>query len=160
MSSGLFKNVIYKMSLEIIYFIYMYRKNLALNDLQWLICHKIKLNQPMTKLFNNDKLKVIKIKLKNDHVNFKVIVSDPITSEVLMVTGTKRNSSERDVYLANLWSWVSWLADPSVHGWHDEIVTTEYIAVEQVESIQSELLLIFSFTFGFLQSFTRSSIKT
>ena len=39
MSSGSFKNAIYKMSLEIIYLIYMYKKDLALNDLQCLICH-------------------------------------------------------------------------------------------------------------------------
>ena len=29
------------MYLEIIYLIYMYKKYLALNNLQWLICHKI-----------------------------------------------------------------------------------------------------------------------
>ena len=30
------------MCLEIIYSIYMYEKDLALNNLQWLICHKTK----------------------------------------------------------------------------------------------------------------------
>ena len=45
MSSGSFKNVIYKMYLEIIYLIYMYQKDLALNDVQWMICHKTKPNQ-------------------------------------------------------------------------------------------------------------------
>ena len=45
MSSGLFKNVINKMCLEIIYLIYMYEKDLALNNLQWLICHKTQPNQ-------------------------------------------------------------------------------------------------------------------
>ena len=40
MSLGLFKNLFYKMSLEIIYSIYMYKKYLALNNLQLLICHK------------------------------------------------------------------------------------------------------------------------
>ena len=44
MSSGSFKDVIYKMCLEIIYSIYMYKKDLALNNLQWLICRKTKLN--------------------------------------------------------------------------------------------------------------------
>ena len=44
MSSVLFKNVIYKMCLEIIYLIYMYKKDLALNNLQWLIYHKNKSN--------------------------------------------------------------------------------------------------------------------
>ena len=34
MSSGSFKNVIYNKFLEIIYLIYMYKKDLALNDLQ------------------------------------------------------------------------------------------------------------------------------
>ena len=34
MSSGLFKNVIYKMRLEIIYLIRMYKKDFALNNLQ------------------------------------------------------------------------------------------------------------------------------
>ena len=33
MISGSFKNVIYKMCLEIIYLIYMYKKDLALNNL-------------------------------------------------------------------------------------------------------------------------------
>ena len=42
MSSCSFKDVIYKMSLEIIYLIYMYKEDLALNNLQWLICHKAK----------------------------------------------------------------------------------------------------------------------
>ena len=32
-----------KMCLVIIYLIYMYKKDLALNNLQWLICHE---NQP------------------------------------------------------------------------------------------------------------------
>ena len=34
MSSDLCKNVIYKMCLEIIYLIYIYKKDLALNDQQ------------------------------------------------------------------------------------------------------------------------------
>ena len=33
------------MCLEIIYLIYTYKKNLALNNLQWFICHKTKPNQ-------------------------------------------------------------------------------------------------------------------
>ena len=45
MSSGSSKNVIYKMCLEIVYLIYMYKKNLALNNIQWLIRHKTKPNQ-------------------------------------------------------------------------------------------------------------------
>ena len=45
MSSGLFQNVIYKICLEIIYLIYMYKKDLALNNLQWLIYHKTQANQ-------------------------------------------------------------------------------------------------------------------
>ena len=45
MSLRSFKNVSYKMGLEIIYLIYMYKKDLALNDLQWSIYHKTKLNQ-------------------------------------------------------------------------------------------------------------------
>ena len=40
MSLGLFENVIHKICLEIIYLIYMYKEDLALNNLQWLICHK------------------------------------------------------------------------------------------------------------------------
>ena len=45
MSLGSFKNVINKMYLEIIYLIYMYKEDLTLNNLQWLICHKTQLNQ-------------------------------------------------------------------------------------------------------------------
>ena len=33
------------MCLEIIYLIHMYKKNLGLNNLQWLMCHKTKPNQ-------------------------------------------------------------------------------------------------------------------
>ena len=44
-SLGSFNNVIYELYLEIIYFIYMYKEYLALNNLQWLICHKTQLNQ-------------------------------------------------------------------------------------------------------------------
>ena len=36
---------IYKMSLQIIYLIYMEKEDLALNKQQWLICHKTKPNQ-------------------------------------------------------------------------------------------------------------------
>ena len=39
-SSGSFKYVKNKMCLEIIYLIYMYKGDLAFNNLQWLICHK------------------------------------------------------------------------------------------------------------------------
>ena len=39
MSPDSLKNVIYKMYLEIIYLIYMYKKDLALNNQQWLMCH-------------------------------------------------------------------------------------------------------------------------
>ena len=40
MGSDSFKNLIYKMCLEMIYLIYVYKEDLALNDLQWLKCHK------------------------------------------------------------------------------------------------------------------------
>ena len=40
MSSGSFENDINKMCLQIMYLIYMYKEELALNDLQWLICIK------------------------------------------------------------------------------------------------------------------------
>ena len=33
------------MCLEIIYLIYMYKKDLALNNQEWLLCHKTNLNQ-------------------------------------------------------------------------------------------------------------------
>ena len=45
MSSGSFISVIYKMCLEIIYQMYMYKMDLALNNQQWLISHKTKPNQ-------------------------------------------------------------------------------------------------------------------
>ena len=43
-SSDSFKNVIYQMYLNIIYLIYMYKEDLALNNLKWLIWHKIQPN--------------------------------------------------------------------------------------------------------------------
>ena len=39
MSSGSFKNI-YKIRLQIIYIINMHKEDLALNNLQWLMCHK------------------------------------------------------------------------------------------------------------------------
>ena len=39
-----YKNVIYKMSLEIKYLIFMYKKDLAFNNEQWLSWHKTKKN--------------------------------------------------------------------------------------------------------------------
>ena len=54
MSSGSFKNVIYKMCLQIIYLIYMYKKDLTLNNPEWLMCHKIKPN----KLINNNHITI------------------------------------------------------------------------------------------------------
>ena len=48
MNSGSFANVIYKMCLQIMYifniYIYMYKEDLELNNLQWLICHKTQVN--------------------------------------------------------------------------------------------------------------------
>ena len=40
MISGSFKDIIFKICLEIIYLIYMYKKDLVLNILQKLIYHK------------------------------------------------------------------------------------------------------------------------
>ena len=45
MSSGSLKNVINKMSLQILYLIYIYKRDLTSNNLQWLICHETQLNQ-------------------------------------------------------------------------------------------------------------------
>ena len=42
MNLGSCKYVINKMCLEILYLIDMYKKDLALNNLQWLICHQTK----------------------------------------------------------------------------------------------------------------------
>ena len=52
MSADLSKIVIDKMCLEIIYLIYIYLKDLALNNIQWLICLKIKPNQTISYKFN------------------------------------------------------------------------------------------------------------
>ena len=41
----LFKNVLYKMFLEIICLIQKHKNNLALNNLQWLTCLKVKPKQ-------------------------------------------------------------------------------------------------------------------
>ena len=52
MNSDSFKNVVNKMCLEIIYLIYMHLKDLALNNLQWLIYHKTKPNHTKTHIFD------------------------------------------------------------------------------------------------------------
>ena len=45
MNSGSLKNVMYNTGLEIIYLIEMNKKDLVLNNLQWLICYKTQPNQ-------------------------------------------------------------------------------------------------------------------
>ena len=45
MTLGSFKNVIHKICLEIIYLVYIFKKDLALNNQQWLLCHKTKQNK-------------------------------------------------------------------------------------------------------------------
>ena len=42
MRLGSFENIIYKMFSEIICLIYMYEKNLVLNNIQWFLCLKSK----------------------------------------------------------------------------------------------------------------------
>ena len=44
MSLGLFKSIVNKMFTNHIYLIYIYKEDLALNNLKWLICHKIESN--------------------------------------------------------------------------------------------------------------------
>ena len=51
MSSNSFKNIINKM-LQIIGLINKYSEDFALNNLQWLICHKTQPNQTKSYLFN------------------------------------------------------------------------------------------------------------
>ena len=55
MSTGSFPSVIYKMYLEIIYSLYVYKKYLALNNLQWLIFYKNKPNQIIYLLYMHKK---------------------------------------------------------------------------------------------------------
>ena len=45
MSTGSFKNVTYKLFVYTSHIWYICKQNLALNNLQWLICHKIQPNQ-------------------------------------------------------------------------------------------------------------------
>ena len=47
MSSGSFKILSKNVFRNPIFNIYKYKKNLVLNNLQWLICHKTKSNQTM-----------------------------------------------------------------------------------------------------------------
>ena len=54
MICGSFKNVIYKICLEIMYLIYMCKKDLPLNNQQWLICYKTKQKKKVTDLISND----------------------------------------------------------------------------------------------------------
>ena len=63
MSSDSFKNVIHKMCLQIVYLIYMYLKDLALNDLQWLMYHKTKPNQTKPNQTKNLNLNKVFIKM-------------------------------------------------------------------------------------------------
>ena len=50
MKSGSFKNVIYKMCREIMYFMYLYKYDLALISYPGLICHKAKPNKTKLRL--------------------------------------------------------------------------------------------------------------
>ena len=53
MISGSFKNIINKMCLQIIYLKCMYKENLALNNLQVLVCHKTKPKQTKRRAMGN-----------------------------------------------------------------------------------------------------------
>ena len=70
MSSGSFKNVINKMCLHIIYLEFLYEEDLALNNLQWLICHKNKPNQTKPFNFNLCEIELFEI----DHLIFCLII--------------------------------------------------------------------------------------
>ena len=52
MCSVSFKDIINKMCLQIIYLIYMITQDLALNNLQWLICHKLNETALLTDLYS------------------------------------------------------------------------------------------------------------
>ena len=45
MRSGLFKNIINKICLQIIYLFYMNKQDLSFNNLLWLICYKTQQSQ-------------------------------------------------------------------------------------------------------------------
>ena len=101
MNSGSFKNVIYKMCLQIIYLIYMYRKDLALNDLLWLICHKTKPNQtkPNSRLLKKDPFKISQWLLSCDIIWLSRTVLDKLILRQMLqiclgwkVFGTEVNS--------------------------------------------------------------------
>ena len=49
MSSSSFENVIYKIGSQIIYLIYMYKEDLAVNNLQRLNCYKTQVNKQVDK---------------------------------------------------------------------------------------------------------------
>ena len=60
MSSGLFKNVIYKLfNYKSCAHVHVYKQDLALNNLQGLICYKTQPNQTKLFLLNNCTLKEI-----------------------------------------------------------------------------------------------------
>ena len=67
MRSDSLENVIGKMCLQIMYSKYMYKEDLALYNLQWLICHKTQRNKLPKSIFkqnskvNKKFLKVVKI---------------------------------------------------------------------------------------------------
>ena len=60
-----------------IYLIYMYKKDLALNNLQWLIYHKIKPNQAKNSLVN----KILLQKILNTNIYSYMVLSISIKSK-------------------------------------------------------------------------------
>ena len=84
------------MYLEIIYLIYRYREDLALNNLQWLKCHKTKLNQ---KFLHVDIYEVKKVKLVT------VIEGDQKASFSIATTPRCRGGRYSFPWIAPLYPW-------------------------------------------------------
>ena len=81
MSFSSFRNVIDKMCLEILYLIYMYKEDLALNNQQWLICHKTQPNQ-IRYIGGNDKIVVLK--KTTQHLYFKTFIEKINSGNLIM----------------------------------------------------------------------------
>ena len=60
---GSFQNVVEKTCLQIIFLIYVYKEDMALNNLQWLVCLKTKPNLSHLKIVlpTNYSLKIIRM---------------------------------------------------------------------------------------------------
>ena len=138
MSPDSFKNVFYRMCFEIIYLIYMHM-DLALNNLQWLICHKTKPNYWTQVIF------------KQNYLTPRVDIQREELSVIIM-TGASHSKDRQNRILTNRYSLCHIQDTINSQAWvvvffHFFFVSFLYLRVVSVETPASIFSILSPFLF-------------